>query len=129
MRAGGGRRPPSRPGSGGRAALLRCLLLPAAFLKGGDAEPCTDQLPTSCVPHLTLKAMRWPAGAASVISGMESYGHKRQHSGERGGPQHKRGRGSFGGRAGNVLPPPGQRSGGRGGGSAPADLAAADYSD
>ena len=72
--------------------------------------------------------MRCPAGAAAVIGGMESYGHKRQHSGERGGPQHKRGRGSFGGQRGSVLPPPEQRFSGGGGGS-PADLAAADYSD
>ncbi len=64
---------------------------------------------------------------------MESYGHKRQHSsGGRGGPPHKRGRGSFGGKPGDVLPPPGERAGGRGGGGdgpSADDLAAADYSD
>ncbi|PRW60709.1 tRNA pseudouridine synthase mitochondrial-like [Chlorella sorokiniana] len=58
IRAGGGRRTPSRPGS----------------------------------------------GAAAVIGGMESYGHKRQHSsGGRGGPPHKRGRGSFDGKAGEIT--------------------------
>ena len=149
IRLGGGRRTPSRPGSGGHACLCRAerlqrkvsstILAWSAFklhaaLRRGPAislpapHPSWLELPT----RRSLK--RSLTGAAAVIGGMESYGHKRQHSsGGRGGPPHKRGRGTFDGKDGQVLPPPNQRMGGRGrggrGGHSVDALAAADYSD
>lgn len=102
----------------GRGPVLSLAWLPAP-------KPILARTPTQ----------RSLTGAAAVIGGMESYGHKRQHSsGGRSGPPHKRGRGSFDGKDGQVLPPPDQRMGGRGGrggrgGHGVGALAAADYSD